>query len=345
MFKPNAMATGIGSLPHKDPDEACRLILDFFSDIPFWPQLPKRSPFENMYRQYSEAMPAIAAKEDGGFYIQEDAAGFCDDLERFYNAYLSEDLDAFRISEGYAAGLYKWLEAAGHLRSAKAIKGQITGPVSFGLQVTQSDKRSILYNDTLRDVIVKQLLRKAQWQLGLMKKIHPVPIIFLDEPYLSAFGSAFTNIDRTTVLSVFDEILSGIDCLKGIHCCGNTDWSLVLDTGIDILSFDAYSYMDSLFIYEEGLKRFIDRGGIIAWGIVPTNESDIFGKGMEGLMPRLETAWDRLAGLGFDQNTISAQSIVTPACGLGTLSVDAAKEAFRITSRISEHIRDSFHLK
>jgi len=341
---PHALPTGIGSLPHCDAGEACRLILDLFPEIPFWPQLPRRSPRENMYHQYAEGMPGMVIRGDGGFYIDEGKEGFYEELERFYEAFLSEDLERFRISKEYAAGLYAWLEEREHMHSAWGIKGQVTGPISFGLQVTQADKRSILYNETLRDVMVKQLLRKAQWQVSIMRQIHPRPILFLDEPYLAAFGSAFTSIDRDTVLSTFREIFSGIDCPTGIHCCGNTDWSLVLESGPDILSFDAYSYIDSLFLYTEELKGFLVKGGIIAWGIVPTNEPDIRKETAEGLLKRLEKAWERLAGLGFSTRDIMAQSLITPACGLGTVSVEAATEAFRITRQISERIRHSLDL-
>ncbi|MGA1840687.1 MAG: methionine synthase [bacterium] len=344
-FTPNALASGIGSLPHTDPNEACRLVWDLLPDFPFWPQLPKRSPLENMYYQYAENMPGLIVRGDGGFYIDDGKDGFYEELEKFYQTFLSEDVELFRISEEYAAGLYKWLEGKEHLRSACAIKGQITGPVSFGLQVTQEDRRSILYNDTLRDVMNKQLLRKAQWQVALMKKIHPVPVMFIDEPYLAAFGSAFTSLDRETVLSLFKEIFSGIDSIKGIHCCGNTDWSLLLDCGPDILSFDAYSYMDSIFLYKEHLTRFLDRGGIIAWGIVPTDESEIRKETPEDLLAKLDSAWERLMSLGFDQETILAQSIITPSCGLGSLSgPQAATEAFRLTRKISDHIRSKYDL-
>ena len=338
---PHALPTGIGSLPHCDAGEACRLIWDLFPEIPFWPQLPKRSPLENMYHQYAEGMPGMMVKGEDGFCIDEGAKGFYEDLERFYERFLSEDLEGFRISEEYAAGLYAWLEGREHLHSAWGIKGQVTGPISFGLQVTQADKRSILYNETLRDVMVKQLLRKAQWQVSIMSEINPRPILFLDEPYLASFGSAFTSIDRDTVLAAFKEIFSGIQAPTGIHCCGNTDWSLVLESGPDILSFDAYSYVDSLFLYAEELTGFLSRGGIIAWGIVPTNEEDIRKENAEGLLARLELAWERLATLGFDRRSIVAQSLITPACGLGTVPAEAATEAFRITRQISEHIRHS----
>ena len=91
-FTPNGLASGIGSLPHTDPNEACRLVWDLLPDIPFWPQLPKRSPLENMYYQYAENMPGLVIKKDGGFYIDDGKEDFYEELERFYQTFLSEDL-------------------------------------------------------------------------------------------------------------------------------------------------------------------------------------------------------------------------------------------------------------
>lgn len=341
---PNILATGIGSLPHRNAQDACNLVWDLLPEIPFWPQLPKRSGLENMYTQYSEGLPAVVKKEDGGFFIEADGEHFYEELERFYQAIISEDLEGFKISPGYAEGFYTFIKGKDRLRFATAIKGQVTGPISFGLQVTQSDKRSVLYDETLRDVIVKQLLRKAQWQLAIMKDINPRNIIFLDEPYLSAFGSAFTSIDRETALSLINEIVSGLDCITAIHCCGNTDWSLVLDTGIDILSFDAYSFMESLFLYEGHLKRFLNRGGIVAWGIVPTSEEGIREASVSGLISILERGWERLSEMGIDQKSILCHSLITPACGLGTLSIDAAIHALRLLKDVSVEVRSKYHL-
>jgi hypothetical protein len=44
-------ATGIGSLPHRLPDEAVQLAL--YADVPYWPQLPQRHADEAMLRQFA----------------------------------------------------------------------------------------------------------------------------------------------------------------------------------------------------------------------------------------------------------------------------------------------------
>ena len=113
-------------------------------------------------------------------YVKKDRA--YDELESFYENYLSEELEPFAISAKYAQGLYALLERGGDLKDLAAIKGHVTGPISFGLQVTFEDKRAIIYDDALRDAMVKNIARKAAWQESLLKPICSETIIFVDEP-------------------------------------------------------------------------------------------------------------------------------------------------------------------
>ncbi|MGA1825995.1 MAG: hypothetical protein ACMUIP_15170 [bacterium] len=343
-FSADAMATGIGSLPHTDSREASELVLEMFPAIPYWPQLPKRSYLENMYIQYCEHMAGATLAEEG-IYIQSAGPAFMTELEQFYESFMTEALAPFAISKERAEGLYSFMAYEQKIKQAKAIKGQITGPISFGLQVTDQDKRSILYDENLKDVLIKQLLRKAQWQIDIISRIHPCPIMFMDEPYLSSFGSAYINISREEVISSFEQILSDVNAITGIHCCGRTDWSLILETSVNILSFDAYNFMDSLFLYKDQLVQFLARGGIIAWGIVPTSLEDFDKEDCDSLIERLNSAFKKIENCGFDMPYILAHSLITPSCGLSTLSIQAAVSMLKLTSEISSHIRRQYGLE
>lgn len=337
-FSANALATGIGSLPHTDSKKACDLIFRNLPNVPYWPQLSKRTFLENMYIQYSENMPGARIKDEG-IFIQANGTKFPEELERFYESYLSEDIEQFSISKDHASGFYSFIENMEKIKNAVAIKGQITGPISFGLSVTDADKKSILYDDNLKDVLIKQLTRKAQWQIEKMIKQNSTPIMFLDEPYLSSYGSAYVSLNREDVLASFNAILTELNAICGIHCCGKTDWSLLLDTSTDILSFDAYSFMDSLFLFEESLVKFLKRGGIIAWGIVPTSIEDLDKENQNSLLDRLNSAFSKLNNLGFDLTYILKHSMITPSCGLGTLPVEVAESILQLTGNISTYLR------
>ena len=255
-------------MPHTDPAKACALIARFLKDIPAWPQLPKRSFLENMYVQYSEGFPGAVA-ENNSIHV-DTSQDFTKALETLYPAYLENDISRFPICQDYAAGLYAFLEQ--RKLSPRAVKGHVTGPLSWGLTVTDENKKAILYHEVLGDAVPKFLKLKAAWQEKELKKISKNTIIFVDEPIMASYGSvvlqaAFSKPEK--IVEMLNEVFDGISGLKGIHCCGNTDWSVLLKTKLDILNFDAYNYAQSVSLYPEEIKKFLGRGGAIAWGIVP----------------------------------------------------------------------------
>ncbi len=344
-FAPRALATGIGSLPHTDPQDALRLILSTFSAIPFWPQLSRRDFRENMYAQFSEDLVGVkidlAHEWIGAVIDDETLAG----AEAFYARYLENDPNLFAVSRDYAAGLYALRDERVALRDAQWIKGQVTGPISFGLKVVDQNLRPMLYDDTLRDVLVKHLARKAQWQESFLSGVGaqglaPLPtIIFVDEPSLALIGASVVALNRDEVVRDLEEVFSALQGLKGTHCCGNTDWSLLLKTSVDVISFDAYSYAENLALFADNVKTFLERGGALAWGIVPTVEEQIAAETEESLVARFDAAVGLLVKKGIDRDLLYERALITPACGLGTVSPGAAERAFALTRGISERVR------
>ena len=170
-----------------------------------------------------------------------------------------------------------------------------------------------------------------------LEKTGKKTIIFLDEPYLSGFGSAFSPIERREVIGLLKEVIDYLgeksDTLIGIHCCGNTDWSMIVEAGPDIINFDAFSYLDYFLLYPDDISSFINGGGIIAWGIVPTGDSA--GQGdIDELNLRLNKGLEGLYNLGLDKDKVQAASILTPACGMGTMNEKDSDEVLDLLSNL-----------
>lgn len=331
----NFEATGIGSLPFKDSKDACRVIFDNFKSIPFWPQLPKRSYKEHMYCQFSEGLPGVVIDENKKtIHIDSIKAG--SEIEKAYQRYIDADVEYFGISRNYAEGFYRFTETfKKEAKNTSFVKGHVTGPVSFALSVTDENKRSIIYNSDLFDVVVKVLSMKARWQIKKLKTLNPNVIIFIDEPYLVSIGSSFVNISLDGVVKALDEIsasIKGEGALSGAHCCGNTDWSVLLKRDIDILNFDAYNFIKEFSLYAEDINNFFKKGGTIAWGIVPSSES-ADKETTAALAGRLKEDIGILIGKGIDKSII--RSIVTPSCGLGTLDEDRSEKILELTKDVS----------
>jgi hypothetical protein len=221
--------------------------------------------------------------------------------------------------------------------------------VSFALTIVDAAKRALYYNEEFRDMIVKALAMKCRWQIQRFKRHAAETVIcFVDEPILSAFGSStYVSVTRDDVVGALGEVVEAIHRdggVAGVHCCGNTDWSIPLDAGTDVLNFDAFAYGETLGMYSEHVARHLEAGGVIAWGIVPT--SPVI---REQAVPALA---DRLGSLvrdiskttGVDEESIWSQTMLTGSCGTGTLDIADAERVFALTSELSEFLRERHSL-
>jgi methionine synthase II (cobalamin-independent) len=294
-----------------------------------------------MYVQYSAALPGLVvdeARERVYFDVSQDLSG---PLESFYTDYLEENLDAFGLGEAYAAGFYAMLRAL-ERTPGQWVKGQVTGPISFGLTVTDQTLRASLYHDQLGDAIVKNAAMAARWQVRQLKSRRPDVILFVDEPYMASFGSAFISLSREQVVSMLDEVFEAIHAegaLAGVHCCANTDWSVLLATQVDLLNLDAYGFIENLALYPAELRAYLDRGGNIAWGAVPNNEL-ILQESPQALAERLRRGFEQISqkaaarGVDIHPAEFASRSLILPACGLGSTSVEIAERVLETLPQV-----------
>jgi hypothetical protein len=224
------------------------------------------------------------------------------------------------------------------------LKCHVTGPLTFGLSKTDEEKRSIYYNEVFRDVVVKAIAMKARWLLRRFKPPGLPQICFVDEPIFAAFGSStYVGVQRPDVVGCLGEVIEAIHkegALAGVHCCGNTEWTILIDAGADIISFDAFEYGDTIGYYADRVKAFLENGGILACGIVPTS-GKIKDQTPESLVKKLEGFVKSLVSKGVDENLVWRQCMPTPSCGTGSLSIDLAEEIFRKLSDVSRLLRNA----
>jgi len=341
-MKLKGLATGIGSLPWLEPQKAVDLILGYLSAAPFWPQLPKIDAREGMIAQFSQNLPGLKIDDSGLHFAAQDQEK---ELELFYEKIISRDLAYFKISPDFARGLHAFYQRLSEidLTGIEFIKCQVTGPFTFCSGITGSDGKAILHDEVLMQAMVKGLSMKALWQLDLFQRFGKRMIMFFDEPFLSAVGSAYTSVNRSDVINVFRELadsLKGRDCLIGIHCCGNTDWSMLTDTeNIDIINFDAFEFQERFVLYADNLHSFLKRGGIICWGIVPTRGYS--SQGPEMLAQKIKSGLDILVKKGIDRQLLLERLMISPACGLGTLDTGKAEGILSLLEQTSLFIREN----
>ena len=337
----NLLPTMIGSMPYTDASKAMLQIIKYLPHIPAWPQLPHRDFRELMSAQYSEGFPGLTLDSDGNAVVVEKL--FQEQLQKLYEDYLAANYERYAFSIDYAAGFQTYMQTKS--LSPLIAKGQVTSPITFALTVKDENDRAILYDDTKKEAVCLLLNLKAKWQEHRLRNHSPNTLLFLDEPALSSFGSAYLPISEETVTAMLSKVLEGLEGLKGIHVCGGTNWEMLLKmTSLDVLNFDAYHFADNLQIYQNEVKKFWRQGKAIAWGIVPTDEKELKEETVFSLKDRLEEkmAFYTRGTDAISFKEIAAQSLLTPSCGLNGLSEEACNQALQILAELSDIMRRKY---
>jgi hypothetical protein len=346
-FEPCCLATTIGSLPHTDADRATRLMLRSTPEIPSWVQFPKRDYHENMMMQFTEGLPVLIQEGDRIFFSTQ-ADDFAEQLTDFYERFLAateegnlQALDSFGLSPQYAVGFSEFMTKLAEPSisgAAVMLKGQVTGPFTLGTNLIDQNGRCAYYDEQLRDIIVKTVSMKAMWQMQRLSMFDLPVMIFIDEPSLLGFGKmTFLSVSREDVIRDINEVTSVIHArggLAGVHCEENTDWSLLMETELDILDFDAYDHLQGITLYPAELAKFFRRGGCLGWGIIPTLDKDAAAtETVESLLERFEEGIEQFVAKGFARDLLRRRALITPSCGAGGV----------LTEPLAERVLDLLH--
>lgn len=342
----NGATTIIGSVPFTNADEAARFILNSGVDVPCWPQLPARSFMEHMIPQCAEGLPFLEIDEAAKRVWCEIPDDRSETLTDFYQKVFDLRFDAFAISERAAAGLYRFvkaLESSG--KKIPCVKGQVTGPVTMALGLTDQNRRALFHDAEMRDVVVNAIAMKARWQARLLGRYCERPLIFLDEPVLAGFGtSAYLGLKAEHVTGMCGAVVAAVreeGALAGAHCCSNTDWGMMMSVDFDVLNFDAWDSNCAISLYPDAVKSFIGRGGALAWGLVPTTD-DIDAATEETVAARLREEFGKMRAKGISAEDLRRSCVLTPSCGAGGLSVGQCGKVLELLKRLQARFRGEF---
>jgi len=336
----NLLTTAMAVMPHKDVDRALEIALSM--DIPFWPQLPHYNYYEDMYVQASEHFPGILLdmeKRTLRFSLEKFIAELEETMVHF------DEPEYFDISDTYSVIYRRFLNL--DLSDRPAIRGQLEGPISFGFNVVNQDDRPILFDDTVRPFMLEFMAKRVNVQLARLKKLNPNAFMFVDEPGLQFLFSAMAGYGDQAARGDMEAFFAMIERPRGVHLCGNPDWDFLLGLDLDVLSLDVYSNGEVFSSYAAAIKRFLDRGGIIVWGIVPTNFEPFEQENVESLKKRLKAIWSVLEEKGIDREFLLSRSLLSPAtcCLVNPDGKKTVEKAFRGISTLSAELREEYSLQ
>jgi hypothetical protein len=335
----NLLTTAMAVMPHTDVERALEMALSL--DIPFWPQLPLYNYYEDMYVQASENFPGIVLD------MEKRHLGFSTDkfMEELENAMARwEEADFFDISKTYSVVYHKFLEL--DLSECPAIRGQLEGPVSFGFNVADENDRPILFNDTVRPFMLEFMARRVNVQLHRLKKLNPNAFMFVDEPGLQFLFSAMAGYGDQAAKGDLETFFSMIDRPRGVHLCGNPDWDFLLGLDLDVLSLDIYTNAEVFRSYARSIKNFLDRGGVLVWGIIPTNYEPFEKESLDSLEEILENVWSVLSKKGIEREFLISRSLLSPAtcCLVNPDKEKTVEKAFLQIKEFSKRLRGKYGL-
>ena len=256
--------------------------------------------------------------------------------------YVEGNYASYGLHRDYASGFIEMMSR--DLSDTMVLKCQVTGPVTFGMQVVDADKRPIYYDSQLADVLSKMIALKARWCEMEMRTRTGVEetLVVLNEPYLASLGSSVVPIDQDMVKSGWEDISALVEGGLGIHCCSNTDWEFVLDLRPSVLSIDAYTTAKEFLLYTDSLITYMEQGGVVAWGIVPAEYKIFASETPQALYEKYLAIRSQLCS-SMPEDLFDAQSLITPSCGIRFADRSGALAIMKTTEQISQRIRHKEH--
>jgi len=353
IFEARCGTTAMGIMPHKDVDKALDLALGL--DIPFWPQLPNVSLYEDMYVQTSQNFPGIEIDFEKGrlsFHTER----FAEDLPDYFTK--MEVPETYSLTPEYSAVFQKFLSR--DLEGYRAIRGQITGPVSFGFKVLDESFKPIIYNDEVKTILFDFIQKKVNLQYQELKKKNPNAFVWVDEPGLGYVFSGLSGYNDQQAKEDYSNFVQGLEGPKGLHLCADVNLPYLLELGIEILSFDAFQIGFMPKEYAWSAAQFIEKGGVISWGIVSTDSSALSTQTPEKLSSILSDYWKVISdNTGLSLEEIAEQALIAPArcclrdiasettgkCEIPNVEEKIVEKAFAFLQEISQILQQRYGLE
>ena len=335
-FTGELATTAMGIMPHEDLGRALDLALSM--DIPFWPQLPRVSYYEDMYVQAMEHFPGVVIDE-AGLRIYVDTEKFMDAIP----AYLEQEAEPgiFTLSPQFSLVYRSFL--ALDLSAYRSARGQLISPVSLSLKICDENGKPLAYNDEIRSLAFSFIQKKVNIQAEELRQRNERAFVWVDDPGLEFIFNALCGYDNVKAKDELTSFFEGIEGPRGIHLCGRPDWDFLFSLPVEIVSFNAFAFGETAATYDT-VRRFIENGNIISWGIVPTYYDEFSKEDVLSLADRLETIWSLLEAKGVDRTLIARNSMLAPAtCNLLNIDKTATVDnAFMLLKELSIYLKERY---
>lgn len=321
-------ATGIGSLPYDDRDEAARIVVGELGDFPHLPELPTRGAGADMIGRSAVLLVDLHVDlQPAGWRLVDRAGGD----ERRARSMLAADLDALEIAaHGYEGPL----------------KIQVSGPLTLAASLEKTRGDRVLADHGARRDLSESLAEGVRAHVtDVARRVPGAQVVLqLDEPSLPAVlaGSIPTISGFGRLRSVAEpeaeSLLKAVVAAAGVpvvvHCCARTVPVLLLQQAGAVAVAVDVAQLDDAVLGE--LAQAVDTGLALWPGVVPSVRPATAPLDRE-LAQRVVGLWRRL-----DQDPAGMldRTVVTPSCGLGGADPQWAREAYKLARSTGRAMAD-----
>jgi len=341
--KPNFSATMMAAVPYRDMEKAEQVILENFPEAPCLPVMTRSM------RWLLEGIPCLVIDRKKKQVYMAQPEDREEELLEFYKRYDEEDLDYFATTPQTAPFFHSMIEklkqdGPGEM---KWVVFHTAGPVLVGDMLKQASGLPSIQHETLRDVLIKAINMKTRWlEKKIKDEVQGVEVIAdLPETTLVNFTSAGGTGTREEIISAVNEGFADLNCLTWVHCCANIDWTILTDSNVNVINFDAYQHTENVALYANQIKPFLEGGGMIGWGIVPVMDNLLAEENTQNLVEKLQRGIDLFASKGIDEELLASSSWVLPSCETVLLAPEKSDHVFEMTRVISEEMKSRYGFK
>jgi hypothetical protein len=322
---PAGAATGIGSLPGTDIDEALRIVLGELPELPHLPELPARGAGADVIGRGAALLAELPVEiQPSGWRLTARPGR---DLRRSRD-FLDRDLDALEAAASGYAGV---------------LKIQAVGPWTLAAGVElPGGHRVVSDHGAVRD-LAESLAEGLRAHLAeLARRVPGATIVTqLDEPSIPAVLAAkiptpsgygtVRAVEASVVEQTLGDVLSVVpEGARVVHCCAaEVPIPLLRGAGADAIAVDAALTLD-----HDAVGEAVEAGTSLWLGVVPGTDATI---SLDAARDPVRKLWREL---GFADSDLAGAVVPTPACGLAGASPDYARRALAVVRDVGRALRD-----
>ena len=332
----------INNMPYTDEMAMTRLMVRIFENIPCLAMLPNIDKSENLIDRTLTSFAGL--KKTDSKYTKVSLSD--KDVSEIENAVSSLNLDILENFKVQSVFLKKYLQIVERIKPKQTLIS-LYGIFSTILFLEKNGYVDILKDKKTRKLLILYYIAQALWCILKVKSISPntTPIILYDEPELYKFSQvkrSDTKIQNSTLITIFTKVFEQIHQnggLVGIQSFSKCDWNIPLDSGIDIISFDAHNNPYNLHVVAKELNLFLHNGGIINWAIIPANnDENIKNQTVDNILKKTSKAIEMLTAEGVDIQLTYNNSVISIVNSLEKLPIFFAEKALMIAYQASKRM-------